>query len=447
MGETWKTKILDRIKQRNINQNEIYENILFSYNLLVEEKNKLLAIIASFTSDNIYIRNNQNVNLLSYEHNNIIKHDIKYHKTSTSDNMNKNFSYSHITNLLNFSKKYTSISPNNKYLDNYENLINTENLLEAVRERRKNEEIIHILRNDLNEKEKLLNHLTKEKKALNNCIIKKDKELFKNKKQLSILENILNRKKQEIKLYANNNKSLKYKIQLKERQNIKLIREYHYLKYTYFKLLKQIYEIKNYTKNMDKEYFSLRNELLKKKIQNENLLKYLSASKTLYKNQLKKIQKMQMKNKTKIKSNKHTKDKFIFFKKYKFYVFLYLNKLHSAKNKKDNTKNNNLLCHTPKSFLIYSNDHLSTTTQNNYIDEVNQIYDGTPSFLYTSKFPNHSFEMMGKHIKNKYSTSKEKQNEKFHNNNLKLNNLEKKYDILLPNDMDYNIVVNHFKKK
>ncbi|ETB62079.1 hypothetical protein YYC_01809 [Plasmodium yoelii 17X] len=441
MGETWKTQILDRIKQRNINQNEIYENILSSYNLLVEEKNKLLAIIASLTSDNIYIRNNKNVKPLSHEHDHITNtnNNNNNNNNMNNNNMNNDFSYSHIANLLNFSKKYTNISSYNKNLDNYENIINTEDLLEAVRERKKNEEIIYILKNKLNEKEKLLNHLTKEKKVLNNCIIKKDEELFKNKKQLSILENILNRKKQEIKLYANNNKSLKYKIQLKERQNIKLVREYDYLKFTYFKLLKQIYEIKNYTKNMDKEYLSLRNELLKKKIQNENLLKYLSTSKTLYKNQLKEIQKILIKNKTKIKSNKHTKDKFIFFKKYKFYVFLYLNKLHSAKNIKDNTQNNNL-CHTTNSFLIHSNDRLSIITQNNYINQVDQIYDGTSSFLDTSKFHNYSFETIEKHIKNKYSISKEKQNQKLHN-------LKKKYDIILSNDTDYNIVVNQFKKK
>ncbi|CAD2106321.1 conserved Plasmodium protein, unknown function [Plasmodium vinckei brucechwatti] len=447
MEETWKTQILDRIKQRNINQNEIYQNILFSYNSLVEEKNKLLAIIASFTSNNIYIRNSQSINLLSHEKNNITNNDIGYHKISTNENTNKDFTYSLTSNLLNFSKKYTDISSNNKYLDNYENLINTEDLLDAVRERRKNEELILLLRNNLSEKEKLLNDLTKEKKALHNFIAKRDEELFKNKKQLSTLETILNRKKQEIKLYANNNKSLKYKIELKERQNIKLLREYDYLRYTYFKLLKQIYEIKNYTKTVDKEYFSLRNELLKKKMQNENLLKYLSTSKTLYKNELKKMKKIEMKNKAKIKLNKHTKEKFIFFKKHKFYVFLYLKKLHSVKNKKDNTENNNLLCDTTKSFLISSNDHLSISTQNNYINEVHQTDDGASSFLDTYKFHNHSSETLGKNIKNKYSTSKEKQNRKSHSNSLKLNNLEKKYDILLSNDMDYNIVVNRFKKK
>ncbi|SCM25811.1 conserved Plasmodium protein, unknown function [Plasmodium chabaudi adami] len=447
MEETWKTQILDRIKQRNINQNEIYKNILSSYNSLVEEKNKLLAIIASFTSNNIYIRNSQSINLLSHEKNSITNNDIGYHKISTNDNTNKDSTYSLTSNLLNFSKKYTDISSNNKYVDNYENIVNTEDLLEAVRERRKNEELIILLRKNLSEKEKLLNDLTKDKKALHNFITKRDEELLKNKKQISTLETILNRKKQEIKLYANNNKSLKYKIELKERQNIKLLREYDYLRYTYFKLLKQIYEIKNYTKSVDKEYFSLRNELLKKKMQNENLLKYLSTSKTLYKNELKKIQKIQMKNKAKIKLNKHTKEKFIFFKKHKFYVFLYLKKLHSVKNKKDNTENNNLLCDTTKSFLIYSNDHLSISTQNNYINEVQQIDDGASSFLDTYKFPNHSFETLGKNIKHKYSTSKEKQNRKSNSNNLKLNNLEKKYDILLSNDMDYNIVVNRFKKK
>ncbi|SCN63755.1 conserved Plasmodium protein, unknown function [Plasmodium chabaudi adami] len=447
MEETWKTQILDRIKQRNINQNEIYKNILSSYNSLVEEKNKLLAIIASFTSNNIYIRNSQSINLLSHEKNSITNNDIGYHKISTNDNTNKDSTYSLTSNLLNFSKKYTDISSNNKYVDNYENLVNTEDLLEAVRERRKNEELIILLRKNLSEKEKLLNDLTKDKKALHNFITKRDEELLKNKKQISTLETILNRKKQEIKLYANNNKSLKYKIELKERQNIKLLREYDYLRYTYFKLLKQIYEIKNYTKSVDKEYFSLRNELLKKKMQNENLLKYLSTSKTLYKNELKKIQKIQMKNKAKIKLNKHTKEKFIFFKKHKFYVFLYLKKLHSVKNKKDVTENNNLLCDTTKSFLIYSNDHLSISTQNNYINEVQQIDDGASSFLDTYKFPNHSFETLGKNIKHKYSTSKEKQNRKSNSNNLKLNNLEKKYDILLSNDMDYNIVVNRFKKK
>ncbi|SCN63754.1 conserved Plasmodium protein, unknown function [Plasmodium chabaudi chabaudi] len=447
MEETWKTQILDRIKQRNINQNEIYKNILSSYNSLVEEKNKLLAIIASFTSNNIYIRNSQNINLLSHEKNSISNNDIGYHKISTNDNTNRDSTYSLTSNLLNFSKKYTDISSNNKYVDNYENLVNTEDLLEAVRERRKNEELIILLRKNLSEKEKLLNDLTKDKKALHNFITKRDEELLKNKKQISTLETILNRKKQEIKLYANNNKSLKYKIELKERQNIKLLREYDYLRYTYFKLLKQIYEIKNYTKSVDKEYFSLRNELLKKKMQNENLLKYLSTSKTLYKNELKKIQKIQMKNKAKIKLNKHTKEKFIFFKKHKFYVFLYLKKLHSVKNKKDITENNNLLCDTTKSFLIYSNDHLSISTQNNYINEVQQIDDGASSFLDTYKFPNHSFETLGKNIKHKYSTSKEKQNRKSNSNNLKLNNLEKKYDILLSNDMDYNIVVNRFKKK
>ncbi|VTZ71337.1 conserved protein, unknown function [Plasmodium chabaudi chabaudi] len=447
MEETWKTQILDRIKQRNINQNEIYKNILSSYNSLVEEKNKLLAIIASFTSNNIYIRNSQNINLLSHEKNSITNNDIGYHKISTNDNTNRDSTYSLTSNLLNFSKKYTDISSNNKYVDNYENLVNTEDLLEAVRERRKNEELIILLRKNLSEKEKLLNDLTKDKKALHNFITKRDEELLKNKKQISTLETILNRKKQEIKLYANNNKSLKYKIELKERQNIKLLREYDYLRYTYFKLLKQIYEIKNYTKSVDKEYFSLRNELLKKKMQNENLLKYLSTSKTLYKNELKKIQKIQMKNKAKIKLNKHTKEKFIFFKKHKFYVFLYLKKLHSVKNKKDNTENVNLLCDTTKSFLIYSNDHLSISTQNNYINEVQQIDDGASSFLDTYKFPNHSFETLGKNIKHKYSTSKEKQNRKSNSNNLKLNNLEKKYDILLSNDMDYNIVVNRFKKK
>ncbi|VWU51817.1 conserved protein, unknown function [Hepatocystis sp. ex Piliocolobus tephrosceles] len=330
MNEEWKTQIMNRIKQRNIYQNEIYKDMLCSYNKLLDEKKELLAIIASFTTNNNYFPiNNINYSLLLNQAVTLTKQHSNNDDFLTMFNSNIDYNVNQKNgNDSHYSTNNALSQPVNTFLNNCEHKLLKKEIVHVIKEKNKDKEIISLLKNNLIEKDKVLNILNKENKVLNNVIIKNEVKLLKKKKTLSKSKHMLNIKNKELKLYVNNNNFLKNQIELKKKQNRKIFKEYDYLKQTCFKLLKETYEMKNYKKKITNEYFALRKEFYKKKIENENLLKHLLKFKNSYKRNLKKIQK---KTKQKIKklhtTNKVYKKKIIFFKKKKVYVRLYLNKL------------------------------------------------------------------------------------------------------------------------
>ncbi|EUR67173.1 hypothetical protein PFBG_04247 [Plasmodium falciparum 7G8] len=326
MKEDWKSTIQKRIVERNLNQSKKYESIMKSYNSLVEEKNNLLAIIASLTSENMYLLNNRKLNhsfesTMMTETNISRNEDIflsnetkKGHNNNNNNNNNNNQNDYNNDNSLNYSRTniITMKSPDSLS----QNTITKKEFLEVIKEKGKNEELILLLKNSVNEKEKMLHILNKENNNLNNVICKREEELYEKKKDIFKLEELLNKKETQIKLYENNNKSLKTKIQLHDRKNQKYFRQYNILRFTYFKLLKQVGEMKVYNNNINQNYFSLRKEMLQKKEENEKLLNYLIHCKTSYKKELKKLY-QEITNKQK---------KYILFKNNQFYVNLYLRK-------------------------------------------------------------------------------------------------------------------------
>ncbi|KYN98290.1 hypothetical protein PGSY75_1250900 [Plasmodium gaboni] len=323
MKEDWKSTIQKRIVERNINQSKKYENIMISYNSLVEEKNNLLAIIASLTSENMYLLNNRKLNH-SFESTMMTETNISRNEeiflsneTKKGHNNNNQNDYNN-DNSLNYSRTniMTMKSPDSLS----ENTITKKEFLEVIKEKGKNEELILLLKNSVNEKEKLLNILNKENNTLNNVICKREEELYEKKKDILKLEELLNKKQTQIKLYENNNKSLKTKVQLHDRKNQKYLKQYNILRFTYFKLLKQVGEMKIYNNNINQNYFSLRKEMVQKKEENQKLLNYLLNCKNSYKKELKKLYKEITKNQTK------QKHKYILFKNNQFYVNLYLKK-------------------------------------------------------------------------------------------------------------------------
>ncbi|SOV79580.1 conserved Plasmodium protein, unknown function [Plasmodium sp. gorilla clade G3] len=323
MKEDWKSIIQKRIAERNINQSKKYENIMISYNSLVEEKNNLLAIIASLTSENMYLLNNRKLNH-SFEstmmtETNITRNEEIFLSNETKKGHNNNQNDYNNDNSLNYSR--TNIITMKSQDSLSENTITKKEFLEVIKEKGKNEELILLLKNSVNEKEKLLNILNKENNTLNNVICKREEELYEKKKDIFKLEELLNKKQMEIKLYENNNKSLKTKIQLHDRKNQKYLRQYNILRFTYFKLLKQVGEMKAYNNNINQNYFSLRKEMLQKKEENEKLLNYLLNCKNSYKKELKKLYQEITNNQTKRKQKKY-----ILFKNNQFYVNLYLTK-------------------------------------------------------------------------------------------------------------------------
>ncbi|SBS98697.1 conserved Plasmodium protein, unknown function [Plasmodium ovale] len=388
MTEKWKNTIAYRIKQRNIHQSEIYGDILFSYNALVEEKNKLLAIIASYTSENIYLRNGKNLGFAG-ERNLIGGHslygvangavvDASGHEEFVNgmEKGRKGNSYTFVTaNPMDNSKSraINSSSSCSRSIDNYSDFVSKRECMEGIKEKGKSDELILHLKNGLHEKEKHLNMLRKENKILNSTITEREDELLVNRKKLFKIEQILNKKNQEIKLYANNNKSLRSKVEVRERQNAKLVREYDYLRFTYFKLLKEAYAMKAYKRKMDREYFSLRSELLKKKVENENLLKYLLKCKKWYKRQLKKfLCRMDSKMGNINVAKKGSKNKHIFFKKRKAHVCLYLHKLNPVHSQKGIPQNKDTQCDNCV-LLIQSNRPFSSSTKSNDFLETPEV--------------------------------------------------------------------------
>ncbi|SPJ11695.1 conserved Plasmodium protein, unknown function [Plasmodium sp. DRC-Itaito] len=324
MKEDWKSTIQKRIFERNINQSKKYENIMISYNSLVEEKNNLLAVIASLTSENMYLLNNRKLKH-SFESTMLTETNISRNEevflsneTKKGHNNNNENDYNN-DNSLNYSR--TNIIAMKSPDSLSENTITKKEFLEVIKEKGKNEELILLLKNSVNEKEKLLHILNKENNTLNNVICKREEELYEKKKDIFKLEELLNKKEKEIKLYENNNKSLKTKIQLHNRKNQKYLRQYNILRFTYFKLLKQVGEMKVFNNNINQNYFSLRKEMLQKKEENEKLLNYLLYYKTSYKKELKKLYQEITNNQT-----KHKQKKYILFKNNQFYVNLYLSK-------------------------------------------------------------------------------------------------------------------------
>ncbi|CRG97137.1 conserved Plasmodium protein, unknown function [Plasmodium gallinaceum] len=324
----WKSTIISRLKQRNISQSEKYKDILLSYNSLVEEKNKLLAIIASLSSENIFLVNNKN---FSFSH----------EKSVSNENNSEN-------NLIKCEKS-----------DNYLSPILKKEFLEVIIEKGKNEELILFLKNSLNEKEKLLNILNKENEMLNNTISENEKELFKKKKEVFKLNEIINKNNLEIKFYSKNYKILKNKMELIQKNNEKLLREHEGLRFTYLKLLRQIHEMKNHKKVIDKEYFELRNEMFKKKVENENLLKYLLKCKRKHRKQLKKLEKVCLHMKRSI-----WRAKYIFLKKKKLRVCLYLNKMNEFHNIKRSLRE---LWLNYDNFQIYKNNSCKNKTKDDIV--------------------------------------------------------------------------------
>ncbi|CRH02927.1 conserved Plasmodium protein, unknown function [Plasmodium relictum] len=345
----WKSTILSRLKQRNISQSEKYQDILLSYNSLVEEKNKLLAIIASLSSDNIYLLNNKNFSL-AHESSVLNENDSK-------NNFLNNKSKDSIDSLIN--------SENNiircKNVDNYLNFVSKKEFLEIIIEKGKNEELILLLKSSLSEKEKLLNILNKENELLINTISKREEEFLKKKREVFKLNEIVNKNNLEIKFYSTSCKSMKHKMHLLQKKNTKLLREYENLKFTYLKLLRQNHEIKNYKKTIDKEYFDLRNEMFKKKLENENLLKYLLKCKRNHKNQLKKLEKM-----CSHMANNVWRSKYIFFKKKKLRVCLYLSKLNNLHNIKRYLTKATL---NYDDFVLYKNNYYKNKIKHDIIGQ------------------------------------------------------------------------------
>ncbi|EWC75069.1 hypothetical protein C923_04256 [Plasmodium falciparum UGT5.1] len=155
MKEDWKSTIQKRIVERNLNQSKKYESIMKSYNSLVEEKNNLLAIIASLTSENMYLLNNRKLNhsfesTMMTETNISRNEDIflsnetkKGHNNNNNNNNNQN-DYNN-DNSLNYSRTniITMKSPDSLS----QNTITKKEFLEVIKEKGKNEELILLLKN------------------------------------------------------------------------------------------------------------------------------------------------------------------------------------------------------------------------------------------------------------------------------------------------------------
>ncbi|SBS91470.1 conserved Plasmodium protein, unknown function [Plasmodium malariae] len=412
MTEAWKSTILYRLKQRNISQSENYQDVLASYNSLVDEKNKLLAIIASFTSENIYLLNNSKFSL-SFESKILMENNLKKNDDPLTDECTKKKDNDYHNPLNNLKINILGTPAFDISQNDCQNLISKKEFLEVIKQKGKNDELILLLKNSLNEKEKLLNITNKENKTLHNGIIKREEELFEKKKELFKLEESLNKKEQVIKLYENNNKLLQSKIDLKDRRNAKLMREYDNIRLAYFKLLKQVYEMKNYKIKMDKEYFALRNVLFKKKVENENLLKYLLTCKKSYKRQLKKIEySMNKRMRKKVGNNVHRtkkeyKSKHIFFKKQKFRVYLYLDKLHYVHNTKQPLAEKEEIDYTDDPLTYTNNDNMKTYSRDKYSTE--EELDGknyhdprnNKRISYSSKLLSNSVLKIKEHMKNR----------------------------------------------
>ncbi|GAW83873.1 hypothetical protein, conserved [Plasmodium gonderi] len=341
MTQEWKNTILCRLKQRNAAQSEKYEEVLNAYNSLVEEKNKLLAIIASFTSENIYLLNSKKFGIPFDTNEYLIPNNLKqYHLLNEEVGSGSTFCHDnnsiHVASVNGTTTETTLriIQPKIKTKSQEEyhpNEVSKREFLEIIKEKAKCDELILLLKNNINEKEKLLNILNKHNKALNSVILKREQELSEKNKKIHKLQDIVSKQNKDLKLYVNTNISLKRKIKKYQKKNQKMIKDFDTLRLSYIKISKEAYQLKNCKINMDKEYFTLRKQFLAKKIENEKLLKSLLRCKKSYKSQLMKMYYHFIRhNETKelVLSEKKRKIKTSFFKKQKFFISIYWDKLY-----------------------------------------------------------------------------------------------------------------------
>ncbi|ANQ11171.1 Uncharacterized protein PCOAH_00051550 [Plasmodium coatneyi] len=340
MAEDWKNTILQRMKRRNVAQSQRYEPVLTSYNALVDEKNKLTAIIASFTSENVFMLNGKHssISLSSRENSipNILNQFYAQREDYDGDNVtHRNMSLS----LASANDATTDGSPGGaatpsgdivKTEDRLTNGVSKRELLQVIKEKAKADEMILLLKNNINEKKKILNNLNKQNKTLNDALVKKEQQLNEKKEKLCNLQNVICRQKKDIKLYASCNVSLKRKIKLSQKKNQKVIHEFDAIRLSYFKIWKEAFQLKTCKKNLQKEYFTIRSELLQKKIENEKLLQCLLKIKKAYRRQLIKMHtymRQRKDNYTNL-SGKSQTHRQRFSKKHKFFLTLYWDKLH-----------------------------------------------------------------------------------------------------------------------
>ncbi|KMZ84753.1 hypothetical protein PVBG_00533 [Plasmodium vivax Brazil I] len=340
MAQDWKNTILQRMKRRNAAQSQRYEEVLTSYNSLVDEKNKLTAIIASFTSENVFLLNGKHLgNSLSNRENfipNILNHCYTQREDYGGDSVtNRDISLS----VASANDGTTEGSPGGatpsgataKTQDSLTtNGVSKGEFLQVIKEKAKADEMILLLKNGLYEKKKILNILKKQNKTLNDALVKKEQQLNDKKEKLCKLQNVLSRQKKDIKLYASSNVSLKRKINLSQKKNQKVMNEFDAIRLSYFKIWKEAFQLKTCKKNLEKEYFAIRNELLQKKIENEKLLECLLKIKKAYRRQLSKVHRHMRNRKASysLLSEKSKTPKGRFPKKQKFFLTLYWDKLH-----------------------------------------------------------------------------------------------------------------------
>ncbi|EUD64640.1 hypothetical protein C922_04986 [Plasmodium inui San Antonio 1] len=344
MAQDWKNTILQRMKQRNVAQSQRYEQVLTSYNALVDEKNKLTAIIASFTSENVFMLNGKHLSFsLSRRENsipNLLNHCYAQREDYGGDNLtHRDMSLS----VASGNDATTEGSPGEattpsgataKTQDRLTNGLSKRELLQVIKEKAKADQLILLLKNDINEKKKVLSILNKHNKTLNDTLVKKEQQLNDKKEKLSKLQNVISRQEKEIKLYATCNVSLKRKIKWSQKKKQKVINEFDAIRLSYFKIWKEAFQLKKCKKNLEKDYFAIRNELLQKKIENEKLLQCLLKIKKEYRRHLIKVHTLvrQRNANYSLLSEKNPTHKRRFPKRHKFFLTLYWDKLHYMYN-------------------------------------------------------------------------------------------------------------------
>lgn len=328
------------MKQRNAAQSERYEQVLTSYNALVDEKNKLTAIIASFTSENVFMLNGKHSSISHSIRENSIPNILNNFYAQREDYDGDSVTHRNMSlSLASVNDATTEGSPGGaatptgattKTEHRRTDEVSKREFHQLIKDKCKADEMILLLKNNINEKKKNLNILNKQNKTLNDALVKKEQQLNEKKEKLCNLQNVISRQKKEIKFYTNCNVSLKRRIKLNQKKNQKMINEFDAMRLSYFKIWKEAFQLKTCKTNLEKEYFVIRNELLQKKIENKKLLECLLKIKKAYRHQLIKMHTCvrHHKDNYSLISEKSQTAKRRFSKKHKFLLTLYWDKLH-----------------------------------------------------------------------------------------------------------------------